>query len=303
MAAQSHADIRKIVGILSLHRHSDLRTVCSAVHVVFPDHNDEAIRTSIDLAMRLWLTLNTREKSLSLTAGKTPIIRWEHDSSTMVNFVRRQFPSASAFITGAEALLDPYFSAYNLTRNCQVTIEWTCSLADHLSLDLKTRRLRIYPLKICLYDHGNASGTSLSATALTGPIISRSLIQETIWSLELLFPSDDKDTDDFLVRSGKTFHNDPPFDDLRRPLDLNEYHHWRGRLSNLRMIYNAEPRSLRHALTDRRSTLQLYTLWTAVIIFCLTVFFGVISAVTAIIQTRTALRSLDVAIESLRLQQ
>ena len=168
MAAQSHADIRKIVGILSLHRHSDLRTVCSAVHVVFPDHNDEAIRTSIDLAMRLWLTLNTREKSLSLTAGKTPIIRWEHDSSTMVNFVRRQFPSASAFITGAEALLDPYFSAYNLTRNCQVTIEWTCSLADHLSLDLKTRRLRIYPLKICLYDHGNASGTSLSATALTG---------------------------------------------------------------------------------------------------------------------------------------
>lgn len=104
-------------------------------------------------------------------------------------------------------------------------------------------------------------------------------------------------------KRGQSFHNGPPFDEQQRPLDLNDYHHWRGRLLQLRLLHNAETRSLRHALTDRRNTLQLYTLWTAIIIFFLTIIFGVISAATAIIQTKATLHTLDVALEALKLQK
>lgn len=138
---------------------------------------------------------------------------------------------------------------------------------------------------------------------LARPVFSGALLRETIWTLNLLFPPGDKDTDNFMKKKKRTFHNGPPFDEQRRPLDLNEYHYWRGRLLQLRRIHNSESRNLTHALTDRRNTVQLYTLWTALIIFLLTIFFGVISTVTAIIQTKTALRSLAIAIETLKLQQ
>ena len=132
-------------------------------------------------------------------------------------------------------------------------------------------------------------------------IYSKELIQETIWTINLLFPRNDKETRKFLTRHKRDFNNDPPYVE-RRPLNLNDYVFWRDRLSELRQIYAAQPRNLRAALMDNRSTLQLYTLWTAVIIFLLTVVFGVISSVTAIISTRATLRALNIAAQALQLQ-
>lgn len=168
MAAQSHLDLRRIVETLSNCRNLDLSTARTAVQSLFPDREDEAIERSINLAIRVWLTLNTRDMFGSLTVGSAPILSWNADSSTLVNFVGRQFPSVIPPLPAPESWLDPRLTACNLDRNCHVIIEWTNCLADHLRFDAERRQLHVYPFKICLRDHARASGTSLSAASTPG---------------------------------------------------------------------------------------------------------------------------------------
>lgn len=168
MAAQTHADIRLVVEKLSCLRNSDLSKSFAAIQDLFPNQSDEAIEISINLALRVWLTLNTRGKTESLIPRSTPVLKWENDSSTLVNFVNRQFPSVIPTISPSESWLDSRFSACNLDRHCQVIIEWTNCLADHLQFDAGTKHLQVYPFKICLHDHEQVSGTALSATKAPG---------------------------------------------------------------------------------------------------------------------------------------
>lgn len=168
MAAQSHSDLRRIVEILSDCRNEKLSTTRAAIQTVFPNHDGEAIGISINLAVRVWLTLNTRERSGSLMVGSAPILPWDDDSMRLVDFVDRQFPSTTPTLPPPESWLDPQLTAYNLDRNCQVVVEWTNCLADHLRFDPERRQLHVYPFKICLHDHAKASGTSLSAVRPPG---------------------------------------------------------------------------------------------------------------------------------------
>ena len=123
------------------------------------------------------------------------------------------------------------------------------------------------------------------------------MLQETIWSLNLLFPPNEKETDKFLQRLDHDFHDHPPFTRSADVVDLTKYTYWHERLSRLRHIFATKPRNFRKALVDDRDTLQLYTLWTAVIIFLLTIVFGLITSVTALIQTRVALQTLRLQTE------
>lgn len=91
MAAQTHADLRLIVEKLSCLRNSDFSVSFAAIQDLFPNQSHEAIETSINLALRVWLNLNVRGKSESLTPRSTPVLNWEGDSSTLVNFFNRQF--------------------------------------------------------------------------------------------------------------------------------------------------------------------------------------------------------------------
>ena len=168
MAARSHSDLRRIVETLSTYRNADLYTTRAAIQTLFPSHNDEAIGISINLAVRVWLTLNTRERTGSLMVGSALILSWENDPLSLVDFARCQFPSTIPPLPAPESWLDSGLTAYNLDRNCQVIIEWTNCLADHLRFDPERRQLHVYPFKICLYDHAKASGTSLSAVSTPG---------------------------------------------------------------------------------------------------------------------------------------
>lgn len=168
MAAQTHADLRLIVEKLSWLRNSDFSVSFAAIQDLFPNQSHEAIEISINLALRVWLTLNARGRSESLTPRSTPVLNWEGDSSTLVNFVNRQFPSAIPPIPPVESWLDSRFSACNLDLHCQVIIEWMNCLADHLHLDPETKHLQVYPFKICLYDHERVLGTSLSGAQALG---------------------------------------------------------------------------------------------------------------------------------------
>lgn len=173
MAAQTHAELQETVRILSNHRHSNFSTVQTAIKANFPKCQDsEAIKNTIDLGLRVWLTLNVRNPSIYSIAQKTPSLRWEDGTSgvALVNFVGRQFPSASQLVSPPDNKINVGFTAYKLVHTCGVTIEWTSCLADHLHFDFERRCLRIYHYRVCLSDHYNSSGLSLSESTNPGSV-------------------------------------------------------------------------------------------------------------------------------------
>jgi hypothetical protein len=113
---------------------------------------DIKLNNSINLALRLWLTVDIREE---VFAPATFPIQWD-DDSTLQEFVWRQFPSPKMTTTLTDketvTLLDSDFTAGNLRRIGGINIDWTYHLNEHLSFDRELRRLKVYTLKKCLYD-------------------------------------------------------------------------------------------------------------------------------------------------------
>ena len=125
-------------------------------------------------------------------------------------------------------------------------------------------------------------------------IVPRKVLEETLLSLDMLFPHWDPQTDNFLCRRGKDFHRQSPFNDPR-PVSLQEFDHWRDRVKELYDIYKSPPLDWAQLWADQRNPLQWYTFWLAVMIFVLTVGFGIITAVTGAMQTYFAYKMLSLA--------
>ena len=78
------------------------------------------------------------------------------------------------------------------------------------------------------------------------------------------------------------------FSDLHDP---NSYTYWRERLSVLHEAYQkAQPGKLAQFWRDRRDKNQWTTLWLAVLVIFLTLFFGLIQSITGILQLILAYR-------------
>ncbi len=114
----------------------------------FQQQADERINTSIDLALRLWLTMNIKKR------GVTPVIRnnpW-NDQSDLPAFIRTQFQGPE-IIRNINAPLVGVLTAVDLERTSGIRIKWTYHLEDHLLLDRVNRTLNVYPLDRVLQDH------------------------------------------------------------------------------------------------------------------------------------------------------
>jgi hypothetical protein len=117
----------------------------------------------------------------------------------------------------------------------------------------------------------------------------------------MLFPSWDTKTQSFLKKNGQTFGMEAPVD-YPGPLYLSDFNFWRDRLSTLYTDFCSPPPSMTQLFRDRRNVLQWYTFWFAVVILVLTVIFGVISSITAILSTRYTYESLLLTREAVSMQ-
>ena len=78
----------------------------------------------------------------------------------------------------------------------------------------------------------------------------------------------------------------------QRSRDLALYPTWRERLSLIQEAYDdSRPKRLKQWYWDRRRRNDWATFWIAVVVFCLTVVFGIISSVTGIMQVVIAYRA------------
>ena len=113
---------------------------------------DTRINNSKNLAIRLWLIIEIREE---VFAPAIFAIQWD-DNSTLQDFIGRQFPGPRIInaLTEEETLtiLESDFTAATLRRIGGINIDWTYHINKHLSYDRELRKIKIYTLKISLYD-------------------------------------------------------------------------------------------------------------------------------------------------------
>jgi len=107
------------------------------------------------------------------------------------------------------------------------------------------------------------------------------LIDETLQTLELLFPQDDPATKKWFAQVNKTSY--PPLDRhlikvgtlWAEARDFENFHFWHDRLVILKQVYNeARPKTISQWWHDRRHPTEWYTVWTAVLVIVLTCVFG-----------------------------
>jgi hypothetical protein len=130
------------------------------------------------------------------------------------------------------------------------------------------------------------------ANAVSGVLFPAGFLWETDATLRLLFqPNNHKNS----RRSRKLARHGPA--DLETaieksaPLELDQYPVWGHRLMEVQRRYNAvKPGALRQWWYDRRNKPEWATFWVAVVVFLLTLFFGLISSVTGVMQVYAAFR-------------
>lgn len=213
-------------------------------------------RRSLELVSRIALTLNIHSASIevgpsSLSESK---IEWPEDRS-LVDVVNDNFKKRPA---STHRSIPEAFSAASL-KDLGIKIKWTNSLAEHLSYD--GTFLWIYQHKACLWNYTR-----------THCVLPRDLLEETIDTLNLLFPTNDTDTDLFLKENKKCYITQQGALGRKIERSLAHYTYWGVRLQHLLSEFDRGPRHVvRAAFWTHGDTLGHLNLWVALFVLLLTV--------------------------------
>ena len=126
--------------------------------------------------------------------------------------------------------------------------------------------------------------------SLDDPILPKNVIAETLRSLALLFPQNDAKTHTWLrslQKGGESIDQDINKCGSLRAHERNfgGFSTWHNRLVILKQTFDeSQPRTLAQWLWDRRDGVQWYTFWVAILVFLLTLFFGLLQSIEGAIQ-------------------
>ncbi|KAK2606900.1 hypothetical protein N8I77_005622 [Diaporthe amygdali] len=270
------------------------------------DQNTDLIWRCVELAARLWATLNIHipsDASCMPASRNTPAVFpgqlsyvWV-DDSTLQAFVlgslenRRQC-SEQLFPLSQGTKLEPKCTMAYLFQAYDFRPHWTSNLADHLKIDTDSRTITIYEHKICLWNHilsarNRGQWNSPHGETDPPPILSQSVLIEAIDTLNLLFPFGDEATEAFLKRERKVTSFYGLGSCTRdRQLDTERYRFWRKEIEEIASILSQPPRGKAQFLLDRDGTnsRDVWTFWTAIafgVLAVIGVATGVYSAVYA----------------------
>ena len=148
LAARTHEDILDTIDcIWSMQNTGFNETRVSLRRMLqekyFPDACDQRINNSIDLALRLWLTLNFRDTSPLSTDVD---IVW-NDVSYLSTFVSATFHGPACDEPRAKLVLGSDMTAVKLRRINGISIKWASNLKEHLYYDIDRRTLKVFSLE------------------------------------------------------------------------------------------------------------------------------------------------------------
>ncbi|KAL9607321.1 MAG: hypothetical protein Q9167_007755 [Letrouitia subvulpina] len=251
----------------------------------------EFAETLIDLAASVWS---------SIAIGKFPgdisydePIEWRQgalftrpsDPEFSGSLIGKQFPDHLA--TNEVVKLPQSFTAAYLEKVGGIQIRWTNNLADHLRLRDDDTKLMLFHQVSALRLH-KASPDSLFPPTL---------VDETLRTISLLVPP-------VLGACNPWFQSEQQKQRIDEQAGLcdrlnsserqiDRFVFWRDRLVLLKRTFDeAEPRTLSQLWWDDRRKSQWFTFWVAVLVFIVTVFFGVIQSVASIVQAWASVKSM-----------
>jgi hypothetical protein len=246
---------------------------------------DNVVRRSVELTLRIWLTINAHTADIfvgPISAGDAPI-DWPDDVSLEQLlrgcFGRRvQIPLQKGTTT-----LDPAFTATYLVNTCGVRLHWTDDILTHLSFDLKRLVLAVYRHKACLLSHLDSPW---------GCPISKEILEETLDTMDLLFPPWDLATKHLLMKEGQQSLYTLGCRRGNRVLDVAHYQYFGEALEHLMESFDKAPQTWRQLALDCRNKLEWSAFWITVMVAILTV----VSIPCNIIQATYSVKAYRVAL-------
>ena len=146
LAAKTYEDIFYVVNVLRDNGDSRRPELRQRLSLKFHSSDNSSLNHSMNLAIRLWLMVNTQEPEFGGLRHEATSVQW-NDESTLLAFLQSLFPHSRWQITAQSSRLGPHFTAAFMQRVCGLSVEWTSSLHDHLRLDRLRKTLKIFPYK------------------------------------------------------------------------------------------------------------------------------------------------------------
>ncbi len=267
-AMRTYGDLRKVVERLRLDRSKPRMTTMANLEAIFPGSNESQRQRSLELTARLWLTIHV-QSSVGPILPRTPLI-WLDDMSLREAF-KLWFPKCLAPSREDKPRVSSELTVVNLRKLHGVDVWWTPNLKDHLEYQEKTRTLQIFSHKICLQSHWELEQKEIKQQELTrqgsgqqetDSIFPDGLLDETIRTLDQLFPFGDDRTKKYLEDEGQVFYGlTLPRHSQFVPADLNDFDYWRNRLAVLHDVLDQPPSRFPGMWTDRRNPMQWWRFW------------------------------------------
>ncbi|KAH7071479.1 hypothetical protein BKA63DRAFT_73422 [Paraphoma chrysanthemicola] len=251
----------------------------------YPDASRDALRRSVELSLRMWLTVNVHHSDIytgPIAAGDQPL-DWAQDECLEQLFRGKFGRNVHLQRQRTTAKFDTALTAAYLVGTCGMRLHWTDDLAAHLGYDSNRRVLTVYRHKACLLNHADYH---------RGCPIPRDVLEEALETMDLLFPPWDNPTKQLLVREKQQslFRLG-----CRRPVrtfDIAHYQYFGGSLEHIIESFDKTPRTWKQLAFDRRNKLE----WSA---FWMTVFVAVLTLVSIpcnIIQATYSVKAYNLAV-------
>ncbi|KAI1369407.1 hypothetical protein F5Y08DRAFT_152819 [Xylaria arbuscula] len=206
-------------------------------------------------------------------------IHW--NAGTLRDFTTAYFgPAGSGVKLQPDKLqIGRIFTALNLNKIGGMRIEWTRNLADHLRLVDDDKTVSVFDCVAYLRFQRKVQKQ----------LFPPGFIDETLRTLALVIPQNDRATQAWLATQIQAFDLDPLIAECgsltTHERRFESFSYWNNRLVVLKQALDeARPQTLRQWRFDRRNGVQWYTFWVAILVFLFTVFFGLVQSVEGALQ-------------------
>lgn len=263
-----------------------------AVHeeALSSSYDEDRILRTLRCAINLWLTIGLRPQILH--TGKP--FTWD-SSETLRDKITSHFENSVRGTEPPGLVEQQLLEDFTMTSLCDhygYSIHWTHNLSEHLTIDWKHRILTIYEDKIVACNHVRSGTASLP--------VPDQLFEETIDTLNLLFPFPNEPTKKLLEKHDLTFYG-LGLCGRPRKLLLNDYHYWRGRIANIHQIFQTPPIGIQQLLLDDegKNLMSTFTFWVAVaagVVALFSMAIAVVSLAYSIKQYELGLKQYEVSL-------
>ncbi len=286
----THWRLVEIIAVLKKHGSTREEVAATVIQDLVIAHSDSLARTLVDLAAGLWLMLSISKYPGEISYDEP--IDWRDDENLAVeHHESNNGPINKSFSHHYNSTdlvkLPQAFTAAHLEQIGGIEVIWTSNLADHLLLKDDDTRLMLFHQVSILQLHKKSPTT----------LLPKVLVDETIRSISLLIPPVLGEPNPWFQQQRKKNAIDAQAGVCDRlnssERQIEKFAYWRDRLVLLKRTFDdAEPRNISQLWWDDRKKTQWFTFWVAVLVFIMTVFFGVVQSVAGIVQAWASVQSL-----------